>query len=284
MQGMVIRLDKVSFSYGRASENAAQQARAIDGVSLKIERGEFVAIIGPNGSGKSTLAKLMNALLLPTEGSVVVNGLDTRQTSDLTPIRQTVGMVFQNPDHQLVASLVENDVAFGPENLGVPQPELRRRVTDALAAVGLSGFEKRATSSLSGGQKQRVAIAGVLAMQPQVIVLDEASAMLDPAGGRQLMSVLRELHAQGMTIVTITHDLEEAAAAERVVVLDAGKVVMDGPAAEVLTHADELEELGLSAPFAVRMARRLQSAGINVSATTKPERLKEELCSLASSR
>lgn len=273
---MIIQLDNVSFSYG-----ATQVLR---GVSFGIERGEFVAVVGPNGSGKSTLAKLCNALLLPEEGRVLVDGTDTAQADNLFPIRKTVGMVFQNPDHQIVSSLVENDVAFGLENLGIEPEVIRQRVGEALEAVGLAGFNSRSTTSLSGGQKQRLAIAGVLAMQPEIIVFDEASAMLDPAGSRVLMGLIRQLNERGITIIMITHDLEEAAQAQRVLALYDGRIAFDGAPEDILTKRSLLGGLAANAPFAARMSWLLQERGVNVHTTINPEKLEEELCSLTSSK
>ena len=254
----------------------------LDGVDARIAPGEFVCILGGNGSGKSTLAKHINALLVPDEGSVTVLDRDTRDERSTYFIRSNAGMVFQNPDDQLVASLIENDVAFGPENLGVPTDDLRQRVADALADVGLQGFDKRETAALSGGQKQRVAIAGALAMNPEILILDEASAMLDPRGRKGLMRVVRSLNDQGMTVVMITHFMEEAAAADRVVVLDGGEVRMDGAPEEVLVRADELRSLSLEVPFACRLSLELQAAGVPVSTCITDDTLKEELCALRS--
>ena len=251
-------------------------------LDLTVPQGQFLCLLGGNGSGKSTLAKHVNALLLPDEGEVRVFGCDTRDDQQTYFIRSNAGLVFQNPDDQIVASLIENDVAFGPENLGVPNPELRERVTRALAEVGLMGFEEHETHALSGGQKQRVAIAGVLAMDPAVLILDEATAMLDPRGRAGLMRVVRELHAAGMTVVMITHYMEEAAAAERVVVLDGGAVVLDGAPAEVLTRADELRALSLEVPFACRLSLDLQARGVPVRTCVSDDELKEELCALRS--
>ena len=251
-------------------------------LDLTVPQGQFLCLLGGNGSGKSTLAKHVNALLLPDEGEVRVFGCDTRDDEQTYFIRSNAGLVFQNPDDQIVASLIENDVAFGPENLGVPNPELRERVTRALAEVGLMGFEEHETHALSGGQKQRVAIAGVLAMDPAVLILDEATAMLDPRGRAGLMRVVRELHAAGMTVVMITHYMEEATAAERVVVLDGGAVVLDGAPAEVLTRADELRALSLEVPFACRLSLDLQARGVPVRTCVSDDELKEELCALRS--
>ena len=251
-------------------------------LDLTVPQGQFLCLLGGNGSGKSTLAKHVNALLLPDEGEVRVFGCDTRDDEQTYFIRSNAGLVFQNPDDQIVASLIENDVAFGPENLGVPNPELRERVTRALAEVGLMGFEEHETHALSGGQKQPVAIAVVLAMDPAILILDEATAMLDPRGRAGLMRVVRELHAAGMTVVMITHYMEEAAAAERVVVLDGGAVVLDGASAEVLTRADELRALSLEVPFACRLSLDLQARGVPVRTCVSDDELKEELCALRS--
>lgn len=253
-------------------------------LSLSIPRGQFVCLLGGNGSGKSTLAKHINALLSPDEGTVCAFGLDSRVPENVFSIRSQAGMVFQNPDDQLVASLVENDVAFGPENLGVEAPELERRVRKALSRVGLSAFGKRETTALSGGQKQRVAIAGVLAMNPSLLVLDEASAMLDPRGRAELLRVCEQLHGQGLTIVMITHFMEEAARAERVVVLDGGRIVMDGAPEEVLTRADRLSELNLDVPFACRESLELQKLGVPVRTCVADDELEEELCRLFSTK
>ena len=237
---------------------------ALAGVDLHVTPGEFVCILGGNGSGKSTLAKHLNALLLPDRGTVTVDGYDTAEPRDVYRIRSTAGMVFQNPDDQLVASLVEDDVAFGPENLGVETAELAQRVRDALKQVGLVGFEKHETNALSGGQKQRVAIAGVLGMQPKILILDEASAMLDPRGRKGLMRVCRELNGRGMTVVMITHFMEEAAAADRVVVLDRGKVACNGAPNDVLVRTDVLAGLNLEVPFACDLSLKLRKAGVDV--------------------
>lgn len=253
-------------------------------IGLAIPQGQFVCVLGGNGSGKSTLAKHINALLVPDEGAVFVLGHDTSDESALYRIRSSAGMVFQNPDDQLVASLIENDVAFGPENLGIPTPELRNRVTLSLDEVGLQGFEKHETNALSGGQKQRVAIAGVLAMDPEILVLDEASAMLDPRGRRGLMRACKELNARGMTIVMITHFMEEAGIADRVVVLDNGTIALDGTPDEVLTQTERLEHLNLDVPFACSLSRELQKRGVPVSTHVDDSSLKEELCRLLSNR
>ena len=259
-----IEIEHLSHVYHAGEEG---EHRALDDVSLAIERGEFVAVLGSNGSGKSTLAKHLNALLLPTEGVCRVDGIDTREEAEVWRIRQKVGMVFQNPDNQLIAAVVEDDVAFGPENLGVPSAEIRQRVDEALAAVNMTAFRSYAPHLLSGGQKQRVAIAGTLAMQTEAIVFDEATAMLDPEGRAEILSIVKRLHEeQQITVIYITHFMEEAAAADRVVVLDRGHVVMDAPPRAVFSHADELRALGLEVPLAVELRDRLRAAGVALPA------------------
>ena len=270
----MIDLSDVRFSYDG-------KAPALAGVSAHVNAGEFVCILGGNGSGKSTLAKHLNALLLPDQGTVTVDGMSTADAECTYLIRQTAGMVFQNPDDQLVSTLVEDDVAFGPENLGIQLPELRERVTRALADVGLAGFERKETHALSGGQKQRVAIAGVLAMNPRILILDEASAMLDPRGRAGLMRVCRELHERGFTIVMITHFMEEAAQADRVIVLESGKVVCDGSPAHVLLQEDLLHRLNLDVPFATHLSHALRNAGVAVAPTVDDDALAAEILSLA---
>ena len=252
----------VSFSYDGA-------ARALDGIDLKIEDGEFFCILGGNGSGKSTFAKHLNALLQPDAGTVRVNGMDASDPELVYDIRSTAGMVFQNPDDQLVATLVEDDVAFGPENLGVPSEQIARRVREVLKAVGLVGFERHETHALSGGQKQRVALAGVLAMEPRVLILDEASSMLDPRGRKGLMKACHALHDRGMTIVMITHFMEEAAEADRVAVFRAGRVAMLGTPEEILTRADELARLNLDIPASCCLGRALRAKGVPVCAQVR---------------
>lgn len=272
----IICMRDVSFTYDG-------EAFALSGASVQIQRGEFVCILGGNGSGKSTLAKHLNALLVPDKGQVEVCGMDTSERQRTYAIRQSAGMVFQNPDDQLVASIVEDDVAFGPENLGVPTAELRQRVTQRLEDVGLSGFEKHETHALSGGQKQRVAIAGALAMNPEILILDEASAMLDPRGRKGLMRVVRSLNGQGMTVVMITHFMEEAALADRVIVLDEGKVARVGTPEEVLVDVDALSALNLEVPFAAKLSQALRRAGVPVIAAVTEEALAESVFSVFSS-
>ena len=229
---------------------------ALDGIDLTINDGEFVAIIGANGSGKSTLAKNLNGLLLPTEGRVLVDGIDTRE--DVWTVRSKVGMVFQNPDNQIVGAIVEDDVAFGPENLGVEPSEIRRRVDEALSTVGMIEYKNFSPHKLSGGQKQRVAIAGVLAMRTKCIVFDEATAMLDPRGRSEVLSTIEELNRRGMTIVMITHHMEEAARASRVLVMDGGKIVRDGAPSKIFSDIKFLLKLGLEVPTAVELGARLR--------------------------
>lgn len=252
----------VSFSYDGA-------VPALDGVDLSIEDGEFFCILGGNGSGKSTFAKHLNALLQPDAGTVRINGMDASDPELVYDIRSTAGMVFQNPDDQLVATLVEDDVAFGPENLGVPSAQIAQRVREALKGVGLVGFERHETHALSGGQKQRVALAGVLAMEPRVLILDEASSMLDPRGRKGLMKACRALHDRGMTIVMITHFMEEAAEADRVAVFQAGRVAMLGTPEEILTRADELAQLNLDMPASCCLGMALRAKGVPVHAQVR---------------
>ena len=245
----------------------SQEFVALDKVNLSIAAGEFVAVLGTNGSGKSTLARHLNGLLLPTEGRCLVDGLDTCKAQDLWQIRQQIGMVFQNPDNQLIAAVVEDDVAFGPENLGVEPQEIRRRVKEALAAVHMTKFRTYAPHLLSGGQKQRIAIAGALAMHTRCLVLDEPTAMLDPQGREEVMRTVQRLHdAQGITIVYITHFMEEAAQADRLVVMDAGKVVADGKPQELFADVGAMKKRGLDVPVAAEVSWRLRQKGIELPA------------------
>lgn len=234
-------------------------------ISLSIDKGDFVALLGHNGSGKSTFAKHMNAILLPSAGTMTVDGIDTKDESQRFTLRSHVGMVFQNPDNQIVATIVEEDVAFGPENLGIPPQEIRKRVDDALKAVEMYEYREHAPSQLSGGQKQRVAIAGIIAMRPDCIVLDEPTAMLDPSGRREVMNTIHMLNREyGITIVLITHYMEEAAQANRVVIMDDGKVVLDNTPKEVFSHVETLKKIGLDVPQVTELAYRLQQAGCPV--------------------
>ena len=266
----MISCKDISFSY-------SGKIPTLSNITLDIANGEFLCILGGNGSGKSTLAKHLNALLVPDSGSVEVDGLNTSDPQLVYDVRSRVGMVFQNPDDQLVATLVENDIAFGPENLGVPTNELSQRVADALASVGLMGFEQHETHALSGGQKQRVAIAGALAMHPEVLILDEASSMLDPRGRHGLLKVCQELNRAGMTIVMITHFMEEAALADRVVVLDRGRIALEGTPEEILTRADELHSLNLEEPFACQLALELKRRGLDITPHVDEESVVTEI-------
>ena len=265
MQAM-IQTDALSFSY--PVEEGQRRTTALDNVTLSIEKGSFVVVLGHNGSGKSTLAKHMNAVLLPSGGAVYVEGMDTKKEELLLEIRRRVSMVFQNPDNQIVANVVEEDVAFAPENLGVPTAEIRRRVDDALAAVGMTEFTRHAPHLLSGGQKQRVAIAGVIAMEPECIVLDEATAMLDPSGRREVLDTVHRLNRQrGITVVHITHHMSEAEDADRVIVMNDGVVAMDGAPREIFSRVEELQALGLAAPDTVELLRRLNRHGMDLPLT-----------------
>ncbi|MBS1304961.1 MAG: energy-coupling factor transporter ATPase [Dialister sp.] len=257
---------------------------ALKDVTSQIKKGEFTAIIGTNGSGKSTLARHLNALLIPTEGELIVEGMRTSDAGRVWDIRQKVGMVFQNPDNQLVAAVVEEDVAFGPENLGVPPEEIRERVDLALEKVGMTSYRKQAPSMLSGGQKQRVAIAGVLAMKPDCIVLDEPTAMLDPKGRKEVMDTIHELNkTEGITIVLITHFMEEAVTADHILVIDKGVLKMEGTPREIFSQADKVTEIGLDVPVPADLARRLRKKGMAVSEKCMTdEELGEALCPFVS--
>ena len=260
----IIETQDLEFSYPADEEGMAPLA-ALCGVNVAVQKGTFVVVLGHNGSGKSTLAKHMNAVLLPTGGKVYVSGMDTADDSLLFEIRRRVGMVFQNPDNQLVANVVEEDVAFAPENLGVPSDEIRRRVDEALKAVGMESFLLHAPHQLSGGQKQRIAIAGVIAMEPECIVLDESTAMLDPSGRREVIETIRHLNREkNITIVLITHHMDEAALADRLIVMDGGRMVMDGVPSEILTRRDELRAIGLDVPHTVELLHGLKEDGFNV--------------------
>ena len=263
MSKSIIQTRDLHFSYTTAEGVAPV---VLDGVDLSIEAGSFVAVLGHNGSGKSTLAKHMNAILLPSGGAVYVDGIDTRDEARLLEIRRTVGMVFQNPDNQIVANVVEEDVAFAPENLGVPPEEIRRRVDDALKAVGMYEFREHAPHLLSGGQKQRVAIAGVIAMQPRCIVLDEPTAMLDPIGRADVLRTVKELNrSRGVTVVLITHHMDEAAQADRLVVMSRGRIIADGPPKQVFQDVEGLEAVGLTVPETTRLMWELRKEGLDVT-------------------
>ena len=269
-----VHFDNVKYSY---REDGAEYA--VNGVTLSVEEGQFVAVLGRNGSGKSTLAKLINALLEPSSGKVTVFGMDTSDPKNTFEIRKSAGMVFQNPDNQTVASIVEDDVAFGPENIGVPRKEIGERIDFALRAVGMEAFRNATPSRLSGGQKQRIAIAGVLAIRPKIMILDESTAMLDPRGRREVMEVIRKLNReQGMTVLLITHFMEEALQADRAVVMHRGEVVMDGTPEEIFARSEELETYNLTLPRAAYICKRLQAAGLPVANAFTAKELAEEIC------
>lgn len=267
----MITLDHVTYRYD--AENAA-----LRDISLTIGEGELLAVVGHNGSGKSTLAKHLNALLLPDEGSVLVDGLDTREEANTLAIRQKVGMVFQNPDNQLVTTVVEEDVAFGPENLGMESGEIRRRVQEALRAVGMEEYAKRAPHMLSGGQKQRIAIAGMLAMEPEVLVLDEATAMLDPKGRQDVLAIVKSLHEKGITVVMITQYMQEAALCDRVAVMAGGRLILTGTPREVFSQADILKANRLDLPAVVKMRNMLAAGGMELPMCLKTEELADAIC------
>ena len=272
----IIELNDVYYTYGK---DTTSPVRAVDGVTLSVSEGEFVAVVGHNGSGKSTLARLMNGLIEPDKGSVKVNGLSTLEDKNLFDIRKTVGVVFQNPDNQMVATIIEDDVAFGPENLGLPSEEIRERVDWALKSVGMYEHRSGTPFRLSGGQKQRLAIAGVLAIKPRVMVLDESTSMLDPDGRAEVTEVVKRLNRdEKMSVVMITHFMEEAMLADRIVVMDNGKIAMQG-GREIFEREDELKALGLTVPTATRIAHALQKRGVPIDGgVTTAEELAENLC------
>lgn len=256
-----IRVENLTFKYDK---DGTEKTRAIDDVSFTIEKGSFTAIIGQNGSGKSTLARNLNGLLVPTSGRILVDGMDTADDSRIWEIRSRVAMVFQNPDNQIVSSIVEDDVAFGPENLGVDPAEIRRRVDDALKRVDMYHLRNKAPHQLSGGQKQRIAIAGAVAMRPECIVFDEPTAMLDPKGRREVLEIVRELNSQGITTILITHFMEEAAQADKIIVMDRGQVKLQGAPVEIFRSIDVLREISLGVPPVVELAEELRSRGMDV--------------------
>ena len=274
MERNIIEFENVSFRY-ESDDEGMLLPLALKNLTLGIEQGSFVAILGHNGSGKSTFAKLTNAINIPEDGKVLVNGLDTSDENNIDEIRRTVGMVFQNPDNQIVATIVEDDVAFGPENLGIEPSEIRKRVDDALKAVGMYDFRESEPYKLSGGQKQRVAIAGVIAMQTQCIVLDEPTAMLDPNGRKEVMSTIKRLNSErGITVVLVTHFMDEAVEADRVVVIDNGEVYLDGTPREVFYQSEKLIEAGLDVPQSTQLAKTLNANGVEI----KTDILNEEEC------
>ena len=271
----MIRFDNVTFQYEKAL------SPALSCIDLEIKEGEFVAIVGHNGSGKSTLAKHINGLLLPSQGLVSVCGMQTSNEDDILKIRQKVGMAFQNPDNQLVTTVVEEDVAFGPENLGIAPEEIRTRVDEALTSVGMSEYATFAVHHLSGGQKQRIAIAGILALKPQILVLDEASAMLDPSGRKELLETVKNLHDNGMTVIMVTQYMEETTACDRIIVMNGGKIVLEGSPVEVFKQTELLKESNLVPPETVSIRDKLVQMGYSISdRALTAEQLAEELCQL----
>ncbi len=263
----IIKTSKLIFDYIRKDEeeNIEEIKRAIDGVSVDIEAGKFVAVLGHNGSGKSTFAKHLDAILLPTDGTVWIQGLDTSKEENLWEVRKRTGMVFQNPDNQIIGNVVEEDVGFGPENLGVPTEEIWKRVEESLKGVGMAAYRLKSPNKLSGGQKQRVAIAGVMAMRPQCIVLDEPTAMLDPNGRAEVVRTVRELNKkEGITVILITHYMEEVIHADRVIVMDEGKIVMDGTPREIFSRVEELKSYRLDVPQVTELAYELQKNGVDL--------------------
>ena len=263
----IIKTSKLIFDYIRRDEeeNIEEVNRAIDDVSIEIKEGQFVAVLGHNGSGKSTFAKQLDAILLPTDGTVWIQGLDTSKEENLWEVRKKTGMVFQNPDNQIIGNVVEEDVGFGPENMGIPTDEIWKRVDESLEAVGMTAYRMKSPNKLSGGQKQRVAIAGVMAMRPQCIVLDEPTAMLDPNGRREVVKTVHELNRQeGITVVLITHYMEEVINADRVIVMDDGRVVMDGTPREIFSRVEELKSYRLDVPQVTELAYELQKNGVEL--------------------
>ena len=286
---MLIKSEKISYAYPlpETDEDAPKEERepvkAIEDVDLEIEEGQFICILGRNGSGKSTFARHLNALLVPDEGTLWVDGMDTRDEGKVWDIRGTVGMVFQNPDNQIVASVVEEDVAFGPENMGVPSEQIVEEVEKSLADVGMSAYARSSPNRLSGGQKQRVAVAGILAMHPKCIVLDESTAMLDPKGRREVMATVDRLNREnGITIISITHYMDEALYADRIFVMDKGRMVMSGTPKEIFSRPDELKELGLRLPQISHLANELKRAGLDIpGGIVDKEELKDIILKLA---
>lgn len=263
MRENIIKVENLVFEYAKTEEENIT-VRAIDDVSFEIEKGSFTAIIGKNGSGKSTLAKNLNGLLVPSSGNVYVAGYDTKDEKHIWDVRQTAGMVFQNPDNQLVSAIVEDDVAFGPENLGVPPEEIRKRVDKALEDVNMGAFKKKAPHLLSGGQKQRIAIAGVVAMKPQCIIFDEPTAMLDPKGRKEIMAIIDELHKEGITVVLITHFMEETITADRLIIMNDGKILLDDAPADVFKQRELIRSVNLDVPLMAELSYKLRELGVEV--------------------
>lgn len=273
----IIKIDNLYFQYPHGEDE--EPKLAIKGVSLEIEEGSFTAIIGQNGSGKSTLAKNLNGLFLPSKGAVYVSGMDTRDEDKIWDIRQTAGMVFQNPDNQLVSAIVEDDVAFGPENIGIDPVEIRARVDEALDAVKMGKYKRKAPHLLSGGQKQRIAIAGVVAIRPRCIIFDEPTAMLDPRGRKDIMEIIEKLHREGITVILITHFMDEAVRADRVVIMNKGEILLDGTPEHVFSQDELIRSARLDVPMAAEIAIYLRENGIDVPPeVVTAERLKEFVC------
>ncbi len=261
----MIKCEKLSFKYTTDEENGVVEKYAIKDIDLTVKKGEFLVVLGHNGSGKSTVAKHMNALLIPSSGTIYVDGLDTKNEENVWTVRSKAGMVFQNPDNQMVATIVEEDVAFGPENLGIDPKEIRKRVDESLEKVGMSEYKRHAPHLLSGGQKQRVAIAGILAMQPECIIFDEPTAMLDPSGRREVLENIKEINKEhGITVVLITHYMDEAAQADRVVVIDGGSVVLEGKPKQVFSNVGKMKSLGLDVPQVTEIVYELNKKGFNL--------------------
>ena len=284
MNEYIIKTEKLSYSYADGGDNllSASEIPALDGINFCVKRGEYVAVLGHNGSGKSTLAKLLNMILVPSAGKIYIDGVDITDESfgedDIFEVRKKVGMVFQNPDNQLVATVVEEDVAFGPENLGLPREEIRRRVNSALSLVGMTDYMHHAPHKLSGGQKQRVAIAGIIAMKPDVIIFDESTAMLDPVGRRTVVDIMERLNREEkITVINITHYMEEAARADRVVVINDGKILYDAAPEVVFSNVKALREIGLEVPQPRELLYELQAAGVNIDSSA----LSEQRCAEA---
>lgn len=282
MKDAMIKCSDVSFKYINNIEGKNEEKYALKNVNLEVKKGEFLVILGHNGSGKSTIAKHMNALITPSEGTVIVDGLDTSNPELLWDIRAKAGMVFQNPDNQLVATIVEEDVAFGPENLGIDPVEIRKRVDDSLEKVGMSEYKRHAPHLLSGGQKQRVAIAGILAIKPECIIFDEPTAMLDPSGRKEVMNNIKYLNKEhGMTIILITHYMDEAAQADRIIVMDDGTIKMEGTPREIFPQVERMKSIGLDVPQVTELAYELKKAGININEKIlNVDEMVEELCQL----
>lgn len=275
---MIVEANGVRFAY---VSDEGKYTFALNDVDITIEQGEFVTILGHNGSGKSTFAKLVNALNVPTNGEILIDGMDTRNEDNLLDIRKTAGMVFQNPDNQLVATIVEEDIAFGPENLGIPREEIRERIDYALSVVHMEKYRKHAPHMLSGGQKQRIAIAGVLAMKPKIIVFDESTAMLDPKGRKDVLNIMRDLNRnEGITIILITHYMEEAVYSDRAYILDDGKVIKQGDPVDVFFDYDTIEKTGLTLPFEAKLIRDMEKTGVAIRHTLDTEELLEGICQL----